>query len=178
MTKDDHASSRYSRDDETTGERLDRHWNELLQELRLAQTGTQILFAFLLSIAFTNRFQDSDRFTHDVFAGTLIASALAVALFLAPVSFHRIVFQQKVRDRMIPIAGHLASAGLVFLILAMAGGILLAIDVVMSRPVALIIVTIVLVWFVFFWYLLPVWVRHTSRGRPDQPRPDQPRPAD
>lgn len=155
-------TDRYNREDETAGERLDRHWNELLQELRLAQTGTQILFAFLLSIAFTNRFQDADRFTHDVFAGTLVASALAVGLFLAPVSFHRIVYQQRIRDRMIPIAGHLASAGLVFLILAICGGVLLAIDVVLSRTAALVIVAIVFAWFVVFWYAMPAWVRRTS----------------
>ena len=153
---------RYSRRDEDEGERLDRHWNELLQELRLAQTGTQILFAFLLSIAFTNRFQDADAFTHDVFAGTLIASALAMGLFLAPVSFHRIVFQRQLRDRMIPIAGRMASGGMMFLVLALNGGVLLALDVVLSRPVALVVVAIVLAWFLGFWYVLPAYVRRTS----------------
>ena len=65
-------SERYSRPDEDPGERLDRQWNELLQELRLAQTGTQILFAFLLSIAFQKRFQDADAFTYGVYAVTLL----------------------------------------------------------------------------------------------------------
>ncbi|HET6298772.1 MAG TPA: DUF6328 family protein [Kribbella sp.] len=153
---------RYTRRDEDEGERLDRQWNELLQELRLAQTGTQILFAFMLSIAFTNRFQDADTFTHDVFAGTLIATALAMGLFLAPVSFHRIVFQRRLRDRMIPIAGRMASGGMVFLVLAISGGLLLAIDVVTSRPVALVIVAVVLAWFIGFWYVLPAFVRRTS----------------
>jgi len=158
----DHQPASYTRDGEEEGKRLDRHWNELLQELRLAQTGTQILFAFLLSIAFTTRFQDSDRFTHDVFAGTLVASALAMGLFLAPVSFHRIVFQRKLRDRMIPIAHHLATAGLAFLLVAIAGGVLLAIDVVLSRTLAIITVAIVVAWFVGFWYVLPAYVRRTS----------------
>jgi hypothetical protein len=163
MTEQDRAGS-YSRDDEDKGEQLDRHWNELLQELRLAQTGTQILFAFLLGIAFQNRFQDADAFTHDVYAGTLVAAALAVALFLAPVSFHRIVFQQKLRDRLVPIAHHLASAGLVFLIAAMCGGVLIALDVVLSRTVAIVIVAIVLAWFIVFWYVLPAYVRRTSKN--------------
>src|SRR3979490_2024971 len=118
MTAHDPPRTRYVRPNEDQGERLDRHWNELLQELRLAQTGTQILFAFLLSIAFTKPFQDADRFTHVIFAGTLGPSALAMGLFLAPVSFHRIVFQKKLRDRMIPIAGQMASAGLVLLLAA------------------------------------------------------------
>ncbi|GAA1515918.1 DUF6328 family protein [Kribbella lupini] len=163
MTEQDQAGN-YSRDDEDKGERLDRHWNELLQELRLAQTGTQILFAFLLGIAFQNRFQDADTFTHDVYAGTLVAAALAVALFLAPVSFHRILFQQRLRDRLVPIAHHLASAGLVFLIAAMCGGVLLALDVVLSRTVAIVVVAVVLVWFLAFWYILPAYVRRTSRN--------------
>ncbi|GAB2588721.1 DUF6328 family protein [Kribbella endophytica] len=163
MTEQDRAAS-YSRDDEDKGEQLDRHWNELLQELRLAQTGTQILFAFLLGIAFQDRFQDADAFTHDVYAGTLVAAALAVALFLAPVSFHRILFQQRLRDRLVPIAHHLASAGLVFLIAAMCGGVLLALDVVLSRTVAIVVVAIVLVWFLAFWYILPAYVRRTSKN--------------
>ncbi len=149
----------YDRDDEDEGERLDRHWNELLQELRLAQTGTQILFAFLLTIAFQPRFQDADAFTHDVYAATLVSSALAVGLFLAPVSFHRLVYRQKLRDRMLPIAGRMTTAGLVLLVIAIAGGVLLALDVVLSRTVALVIVALVLLWFTVFWYVIPAWVR-------------------
>ena len=153
------AQARYDRDDEDAAERLDRQWNELLQELRLAQTGTQILFAFLLSIAFQAKFQEADTFTHDVYAGTLIASALAVGLFLAPVSFHRLVYRHKLRDRMLPIAGHMAAAGLVFLVLAMSGGVLLALDVVLSRVAALVVVAFVVIWFTVFWYVIPAWVR-------------------
>jgi hypothetical protein len=155
-------SERYSRPDEDAGERLDRQWNELLQELRLAQTGTQILFAFLLSIAFQNRFQDADAFTHSTYAVTLIASALAVGLFLAPVSFHRIVYRHKLRDRMLPIANRMAIGGLVFLVLAMAGGVLLALDVVLPRAIAALVVALVLLWFAVFWYAVPAWVRRAS----------------
>jgi hypothetical protein len=152
---------RYSRPEEDAGERLDRQWSELLQELRLAQTGTQILFAFLLSIAFQGAFQNADAFTHHVYAVTLVASALAVGLFLAPVSFHRIIYRQKLRDRMLPIASRMAIAGLAFLVLAMTGGVLLAIDVVVSRPVAILLTSSVLLWFVIFWYAVPTWVRRS-----------------
>jgi hypothetical protein len=165
MTAHDPPRSRYVRPNENEGERLDRHWNELLQELRLAQTGTQILFAFLLSIAFTNRFQDADWYTHMIFACTLVASALAMGLFLAPVSFHRIVFQRHLRDRMIPLAGRMATGGLILLLMAICGGVLLALDVVVSRPTAFIIVGLVLVWFITFWYILPTWIRRTDSGQ-------------
>jgi hypothetical protein len=155
-------AARYQRQQEDEGERLDRQWLELLQELRLAQTGTQILFAFLLGIAFTPVFQDADAFTHDVYAGTLIASALATGLFLAPVSFARIVFRRRIRDKMIPIAGRMTSAGLVILIIAISGGLLLALDVVVNRTAAIIIVAVVLAWFLGFWYVLPTWVRRAN----------------
>jgi hypothetical protein len=158
------GNGRYTRTSEDEVERLDRHWNELLQELRLAQTGTQILFAFLLSIAFQSKFQEADTFTHDVYAVTLVASALAVGLFLAPVSFHRIVYRHKLRDRMLPIAGKMAASGLVFLVLAIAGGVLLALDVVLTRAVAIIVVAVVLAWFTVFWYIIPAWVRANANG--------------
>ncbi len=155
-------SGGYHRSEEDSGKRLDRHWMELLQELRLVQTGTQILFAFLLTIAFQSKFQESDEFTHDLYAITLVSSALATALFLAPVSFHRIVFERQLRDRLVPITHHLANLGLVFLLIAICGSVLLALDVILARAVAIVVVALVLLWFVGFWYVLPTWVRRTS----------------
>ena len=159
----------YRREEEDSGEQLDRHWNELLQELRLAQTGTQILFAFLLGIAFQNQFHTADLFTHDVYAGTLVASALAVALFLAPVSLHRITYRRKVRDRLVVVSDRLARAGLVFLVIAICGGVLIALDVVMSRPAAIIVVAVVLAWFVTFWLVIPAYVLARSPEADDRP---------
>ena len=152
----------YTRATESEGKALDRHWTELMQEIRLAQTGTQILFAFLLAIAFQPRFQESDKFTHDVYIITLITAAMAVGLFLAPISFHRIVFQKNLRDRLVPITHNITTAALVFLIVAMCGGILLAVDAVLSRAAAFVVVAIVLAWFVAFWYALPAWVRRST----------------
>jgi Family of unknown function (DUF6328) len=148
--------------DENEAEQLDRHWHELLQELRLAQTGTQILFAFLLTIAFSQPFQSADRFTELVFSGTLITCAIAAGLFLAPVAFHRMVFQHRLRDKMIPISDRLTETGLVFLVVAIAGGLLLALDVALSRTAALIFAGGVLLLFLLLWYALPAWVRQRS----------------
>jgi apolipoprotein N-acyltransferase len=153
--------AKYERDEDRI-EQLDRHWIELLQELRLAQTGTQIFFAFLLTIAFTQPFRDADRFTHLVFAGTLITSAIAMGLFLAPVSFHRLTYQQKVRDKMLPIAGGLTIVGMVFLVIAIAGGLLLALDVVLGRNEAYVVVAVVVAIVLVSWYGLPAWVRRVS----------------
>ena len=153
----------YERDGETSGERLDRHWNELLQELRLVQTGTQILFAFLLGIAFQNQFHTTDRFTHAVYACTLTAAALAVVLFLAPVAFHRALYRQGLRDRLVKIADRLARGGMTFLVVSICGGLLIALDVVLPRGDAIAVVAAVLVWFVAFWLAIPAYVRHRHR---------------
>lgn len=153
----------YERDGETSGERLDRHWSELLQELRLAQTGTQILFAFLLGIAFQNQFHTADRFTHVVYACTLLAAALAVAMFLAPVAFHRVLYRQGLRDRLVMIADHLARWGMAFLVVSTCGGLLIALDVVLPRGAAIAAVAGVLIWFVAFWLAIPAYVRHKYR---------------
>ncbi len=149
---------RYERD-EDEAQRFDRHWNELLQELRLAQTGTQILFAFLLAIAFTRPFQDSDGFTHVVFSITLVLTGLATGLLIAPVAFHRMVFQLRLRDRMIPMTARMAAGGLFLLMLAVCGGMLLALDVALPRSLAIVISGLTLLWFVVFWYVIPASVR-------------------
>ncbi|GAA3100291.1 hypothetical protein JOF29_003151 [Kribbella aluminosa] len=153
----------YQRAGETSGERLDRHWNELLQELRLMQTGTQILFAFLLGIAFQNQFHSTDGFTHAVYACTLTAAALAVVLFLAPVAFHRVLYQQGMRDRLVAITDRLARGGMAFLVISMCGGLLIALEVVLPRGAAVAVVAGVLVWFLAFWLAIPAYVRHKHR---------------
>ena len=158
------AGKTYSREDESEAESLDRHWQELLQELRVAQAGTQILFAFLLTIAFTQAFREADDLTHRVYAVTLILASLATALLIGPVPFHRMVFRQRLRDRMVTIAGHMATGGLFLLMLAMAGSLFLALDVALTRAMAAIIVFVALVWYALFWYVLPLYVRSTENG--------------
>ncbi|TDD66823.1 hypothetical protein E1262_21065 [Jiangella aurantiaca] len=155
------TEQRYRRD-EDQADRYDRHWNELLQELRIAQTGVQILFAFLLTIAFTSPFRDSDEFTHDVFAVTIVVAAMSMALLIAPVSFHRIVFRKRIRDKMIPMASKMTAGGLFLLMLAVCGGLLLALDVVLARWLAIVVSGTALLWFVTFWYVIPGRVRARS----------------
>jgi cation transport ATPase len=154
----------YTREGESKAESLDRHWQELLQELRVAQAGTQILFAFLLTIAFTQAFREADTLTHRVYAVTLVIASLATALLIAPVPFHRMVFRQRLRDHMVTIAGHMATGGLFLLMLAMAGALFLALDVALSRTTAVIIVVGALTWYVMFWYAVPWYVRRKENG--------------
>jgi hypothetical protein len=158
------AGKTYTRQGESKAESLDRHWQELLQELRVAQAGTQILFAFLLTIAFTQPFREADDLTHRVYAVTLILASLATALLIGAVPFHRMLFRQRLRDQMVTIVGRMASGGLFLLMLAMAGSLYIALDVALSRTTAAIIVVAALSWYVVFWYVLPLYIRSRENG--------------
>ncbi len=85
--------------DETEMERNDRNWTEILQELRVIQTGTQILTGFLLTLAFQQRFTDLDAYQVDTYLALVIVAALATALALAPVALHRALFRRRAKSR-------------------------------------------------------------------------------
>ena len=91
---------------------LDRNLNELLQELRVAITGVQILFAFLLGLAFTQRFSSLDPFDVTVYTITLLITALTTIVLIAPVAFHRLVFRRRQKDTLIMVADRLLLLGL------------------------------------------------------------------
>ena len=90
--------------DETVDEQMDRNWNEMLQELRVTQTGTQILTGFLLAIAFQNRFAELDRFQQNVYLGLVLAAVLTTTLGLAPVNLHRVLFRQHAKQLVVGVA--------------------------------------------------------------------------
>jgi Family of unknown function (DUF6328) len=144
---------------ETEGQRLDRNVDEMLQELRVAQTGVQILFAFLLTITFQQRFSEITTFQRNVYVTTLILVALATALLIAPVSFHRIVFRQRQKRRLVEATNRLAIGGLVLLLLAVCGAVLLILDVVVGTRAAVVGTSGVALWFVIFWYVIPLRMR-------------------
>jgi heme O synthase-like polyprenyltransferase len=152
------ADGLYTRD-ENEAEQLDRHWLELLQELRVAQTGIQILFAFLLVIAFSLPFQEAGDFSHIVFAVTLVLTAMAAGLLIAPVSVHRMVYRRRLRPELVRTAARMAVGGLVLMLGSVAGGLLLALDVVLPRQGAIAVVVGVMVWFSVFWYVVPFELR-------------------
>src|SRR3954470_752038 len=116
---------------ETLDQVLDRNVNELLQELRVAFTGVQILFAFLLSLAFTQRFADLGTFDLGVYTVALMSTALATMVFIAPVSFHRIVFRRRQKFALVIVADRLLVVGLALLIPAISSAVLLIMDVVL-----------------------------------------------
>jgi uncharacterized protein DUF6328 len=147
--------------DESEAERLDRNYGELLQELRVTQTGVQILFAFLLTLAFTQRFPQIDSFQRGTYVVTLLCSAGAASLFIAPVALHRFVFRQNQKDTLVFAANRMALAGLAFLLVAMVGAVLLILDVTLGRTPALWWTGLVAAWFLLLWVIFPL----VSRSR-------------
>ena len=150
---------------ETADERHDRNFNELLQELRVAQTGVQILVAFLLATAFTTTMQHAGTFPRVLLAGTLVVSALSVALLIAPVALHRWLFQLHVKGLLVHVVSRLARAGLLLMMFAIAGACLLTLDAVLSRSVAFWLSAGVFAVFVALWVVLPLVLRRAHGHR-------------
>src|SRR3954454_2621207 len=124
---------------ETVTQRADRNLNELLQEVRVAQTGVQILFAFLLSLPFTQRFSRITAEERVVYLATLLATALATACLIGPVSYHRVLFRQRRKEAIVEAANRLAQIGLAFLGIAVTLSVYLIFQVVAGRPLALVV---------------------------------------
>ncbi len=140
---------------ETALERWDRNFGELLQEIRVVQTGVQILFAFLLTLPFTVRFEHSSRLDRLAYVGTVLATAVAAGLLIAPVSYHRIVFRRGRKAELVRVASRLAEWGLGSLLLAMLGAVFVVMDVVLGSPWAALLVAAVAALYGFLWYVLP-----------------------
>jgi hypothetical protein len=147
------------RRDETALERWDRNFTELLQELRVAQTGVQILFAFLLTLPFSARFGHVTGLDKTVYVITLMATAVAAALLIAPVSYHRRVFRQGRKAQLVRIASLLAQAGLLALLIAIVGAVFLVLDVVAGLAWAAALAAGSAGLYVALWYLLPTVAR-------------------
>ena len=151
--------------DESEADRLDRNYGELLQELRVAETGVQILFAFMLSIAFQQRFQTLDDVQRTIYVITLLFCTLSIALLVAPVAFHRLTFRQGLKDELVQITNALALAGTSFLLLAVLSGVLLILDYVVGRGFAVAVTAVLAVLFVGLWVVLPLSRRREEKRR-------------
>lgn len=162
-------SSRALRTAESRGETLDqvldRNLNELLQELRVAFTGVQIMFAFLLGLAFTQRFGELDGFAITVYTVALLTTASATMVLLAPVSFHRIVFRRGQKAALVAVADRMLSVGIALLIPAISSSVLLILDVVLGRWQAIVGCTFTALMGVVTSYALPLSIRRAGHGR-------------
>ncbi|MGX1884718.1 DUF6328 family protein [Streptomyces sp. NPDC055287] len=150
---------------ETEEERADRLWAELLQELRVAQTGVQILFGFLLTVVFQPRFTELSPTDQDIYVVTVVLGAATVGALVGPVSFHRLVTGRRIKPQTVLWASRLTVVGLVLMLCTMASALLLILRVVVRDTTAMWLVGGLVLWFVLCWFVLPAWARHASAGR-------------
>jgi hypothetical protein len=141
---------------ETKNERLDRNWNELLQELRVAQTGIQILTGFLLTLPFQQRFTELDEFQRNVFLVTVSLATAATGMMIAPVSFHRVMFRKREKPLLVNASDIFARAGLILLALAVSCVALLIFDVVVGRVAGVLASSCLLALFALCWFVAPL----------------------
>jgi hypothetical protein len=139
-----------------SAEQLTRNWNELLQELRVMQTGVQILTGFLLTVPFSTRFSDLDHAQRTLYLCVLVGSVLTTCLIVAPVAFHRVLFRQQQRPWLVAAANLTARIGLAGLSLVSAGVVLLVFDIVVGTTAGLIAAVAVLIVFSGLWLGVPL----------------------
>ncbi|MGW7103229.1 DUF6328 family protein [Streptomyces sp. NPDC054838] len=150
---------------ESPEERADRQWGELVQEIRVAQTGVQILFGFLLTVAFTPVFQRLAQTDRTIYLVTVILGSLATGALIGPVAFHRIVFRRRIKPEAVTWASRLTMTGIVLLLMTLCTALLLILRVATHDALVPWLVSGVLAWYLLCWFALPMWVRqrHTTQ---------------
>ncbi|MER5543939.1 DUF6328 family protein [Streptomyces sp. NPDC001118] len=151
--------------DETAEERADRRWGELIQEVRVAQTGVQVLFGFLLTVVFTPRFAQLDRTDRTIYIVTIVLGAAATGALIGPVSVHRLVAGRRVKPQAVVWAARLTLVGLVLLLATMTSALLLVLRVATHGSYVLWLVAAVLAWYLLCWFAWPLWTRHRHTTR-------------
>jgi hypothetical protein len=147
---------------ESEAQRDDRNLAELLQELRVAGLGVQVLFGFLLSLPFSVRFVKLDHFQRDLYVCALLLAALSTALLCAPVAYHRLVFRRHKKGRLLRVANTMALLGLGAVGLAVSCAVFLVVSFVdRGAPVPIIAIATVAC-FAGFWFVFPTL--HQRRG--------------
>lgn len=142
--------------DETEVQRLDRNWSSLLQELRVAQTGVQVLTGFLLTLPFQQRFTALDSGARLVYLVTVACSIGATVLLVAPVSMHRLLFRRHRIDALVATSHLYALSGLFLLACALTGVAAVIFDAVLGARAAWLAALVTLLALASFWFVLPV----------------------
>jgi len=138
--------------DETPHERLNRNLIEMLQEVRVAMPGVQVLFGFLLAVPFQQRFQQADTFQRMVYFVTLVFAAAATACFVAPTAYHRLMFRLRDKPALVKFGNRMVIAGLLCLAVAMNGAVLLVTDFLFKAPTQLIAVLALGCVYAWLWF--------------------------
>ncbi|MFJ5774127.1 DUF6328 family protein [Streptomyces sp. NPDC093094] len=148
--------------DESPEERADRMWGELIQEVRVAQTGVQILFGFLLTVVFTPVYAGLDDTEKTIYIVTVVLGAAATGALIGPVMLHRLVSGRKVKPQAVQTASKLTVTGLVLLLATMTAALLLVLRVATHDGFVPYLVTAVVLWYVVCWFGIPLWTRHRN----------------
>ena len=143
-------------DDESRRARVNRELIELLNELRVALPGVQVLFAFLLAVPFSNGYSRITGFQKHIFFATLVATTISTLCFIVPTAYHRLNFREQEKERILVTSNKFSVAGLAFLALAMVGVVVLVTDVIYSDAAALVTGALTLVAFGSLWFALPL----------------------
>ncbi|MFF8939409.1 DUF6328 family protein [Streptomyces paradoxus] len=146
--------------DETEEERADRMWQELIQEVRVAQMGVQILFGFLLTVVFTEKYDDLSGTDQTIYLVTVVLGACATGALIGPVSLHRLVSGRRVKPQAVKLASRLTLLGLVLLLATMTSSLLLILRVATHDGFVPYLVAGVVAWYLLCWFVLPLWTRH------------------
>jgi hypothetical protein len=159
--------------------RADRNMLELLQELRVAQIGVQILFAGLISVSFMERFEDVTAFQRWTYVITLLLAAVTTGLLVAPAAAHRMTFGRGVKPQTVQLGHQLFVWGLVTLALSFAGAVLLVLDVTVGPVFGIVAASAVAVLLLVLWFVVPLPVRgEGDRGDGARSRSAKDEPAD
>ena len=167
--RDRRPAERESGRDETEGERLDRNLGELLQELRVALPGVQVLFAFLLAVPFQQNFTEITELEKRIYFATLLFTAISAVLLISPSAYHRLTFRYQQKRRLVFYSNRFAIAGLAFLALAMTMAITLITAVLFGTAAAIAMTVCALLTFGFFWFALPLRRRLAFRDEGLEP---------
>ncbi len=147
---------------ESPEQRSDRNWNELLQELRVMQTGVQILTGFLLILPFQSRFAELDGYQHTVYLVLVLVCVMTTGLLVAPVALHRALFRKHLKWSVVTGGDRMTRAGLVLLAIALSGTALLVFDVVLSRAAGIVVGSAAAVVLLGLWAVVPAIVRRKA----------------
>jgi hypothetical protein len=151
--------------EESKDERLDRELIELLNELRVALPGVQVLFAFLLAVPFTQRFTALTGAQKDVFFAAFLCTAVATALLIAPSAYHRMRWRERDKEHMLQMSNRLAIAGTAFLAAAVIGVVYLVTDLIFGLTATLVATILIALLFGWLWYALPLVRRWRAGSR-------------
>ncbi|MGW0211919.1 DUF6328 family protein [Streptomyces sp. NPDC003233] len=151
---------------ETEEERADRMWGELIQEVRVAQTGVQILFGFLLTVVFQPKYATLPHADQVIYIVTVVLGACATGALVGPVSLHRLVSGRRIKPQTVRLAARMTLVGLVLLLATMTSALLLILRVATRGGYVPYLLAAVVLWYLVCWFGLPLWARHRHTTGP------------